>query len=63
MSLKMSHCAYDTHYHIVFSVKYRKLLLAENVVGAIVETVAADQAIAEPATLVLRHVLQPAHAV
>ena len=37
MSLKMNHCAYDTHYHIVFPVKYRKALLAENTAGAIVE--------------------------
>ena len=37
MPLKMNHCAYDTHYHIVFSVKYRKILLAEYIPRAIVE--------------------------
>lgn len=37
MALKMNHCAYDAHYHIVFPVKYRKLLLAANIPGAIVE--------------------------
>jgi putative transposase len=29
------HCAYDTHYHIVFPVKYRKGLLEEPVVRAL----------------------------
>ena len=28
---KMSHCAYDTHYHIVFPVKYRKALLSTEI--------------------------------
>lgn len=41
MSIKMSHCAYDAHYHIVFPVKYRKSLLAAYIAGAIVEI--ADQ--------------------
>ena len=41
MALKLSHFAYDTHYHIVFPVKYRKALLADNIAGAIVEI--ADQ--------------------
>lgn len=29
------HCAYQTHYHIVFPVKYRKALLSEPVVATI----------------------------
>jgi putative transposase len=29
------HCAYQTHYHIVFPVKYRKALLLENIVKEI----------------------------
>lgn len=38
MSLtKTHHNAYDTHYHIVFPVKYRKALLAERVTLAILE--------------------------
>ena len=41
MALKLSHCAYDAHYHIVFPVKYRKALLADNIAEAIVEI--ADQ--------------------
>ena len=28
---KGNHCAYDTHYHIVFPVKYRKALLTKEV--------------------------------
>ena len=28
---KSSHCAYQTHYHIVFPVKYRKALLSEEI--------------------------------
>ena len=35
---KGSHCAWQTHYHIVFPVKYRKALLSEEVVAVIVET-------------------------
>ena len=31
------HCAYDTHYHIVFPVKYRKALLVDRVVAALKE--------------------------
>jgi putative transposase len=31
------HCAYETHYHIVFPVKYRKALLQESIVQAIKE--------------------------
>ena len=31
------HCAYDTHYHIVFPVKYRKALLRPEVEGGIKE--------------------------
>ncbi len=31
------HCAYETHYHIVFPVKYRKALLKESVVRLIKE--------------------------
>lgn len=41
MALKLSHCAYDAHYHIVFPVKYRKALLVEHIAWAIVEI--ADQ--------------------
>ncbi len=33
----MSHCVYDTHYHIVFPVKYRKSLLVAGVPEAIAE--------------------------
>jgi len=32
---KASHCAYQTHYHIVFPVKYRKGLLHDEVVAEI----------------------------
>ena len=36
MSLvKSNHCVYDTHYHIVFPVKYRKALLAPLITKAI----------------------------
>lgn len=31
MTQKGWHCAYDTHYHIVFPVKYRKALLSDSV--------------------------------
>ncbi len=31
------HCVYDTHYHIVFPVKYRKALLSDRVVAALKE--------------------------
>jgi putative transposase len=31
MTHKGWHCAYDTHYHIVFPVKYRKALLAPDI--------------------------------
>ena len=31
------HCAYQTHYHIVFPVKYRKALLSEPIVSALQE--------------------------
>lgn len=34
---RSSHCAYDTHYHVVFPVKYRKPLLVEHVKNAILE--------------------------
>lgn len=34
---KASHCAYQTHYHLVFPVKYRKALLSESVEQAIKE--------------------------
>ena len=38
MTLKKGwHCAYDTHYHIVFPVKYRKALLSDVVVQEIKE--------------------------
>lgn len=32
---KSFHCAYDTHYHLVFPVKYRKALLAPEVAMAV----------------------------
>jgi putative transposase len=35
---KRSHCAYDTHYHLVFPVKYRKALLSAEVVASIKAT-------------------------
>jgi len=34
---KARHCAYQTHYHLVFPVKYRKALLSSEVEKAIVE--------------------------
>ncbi|MCX6735871.1 MAG: IS200/IS605 family transposase [Candidatus Parcubacteria bacterium] len=34
---RSNHCVYDTHYHIVFPVKYRKSLLSEEIKGAILE--------------------------
>jgi putative transposase len=37
MATKGYHCAYDTHYHIVFPVKYRKALLDNHLTEAIVE--------------------------
>jgi putative transposase len=38
---KMSHCAYDAHYHIVFPVKYRKALL-DNQVTKYLEHIAQE---------------------
>ncbi len=32
---KSNHCVYDTHYHLVFPVKYRKALLSQAVVRSI----------------------------
>ena len=37
MPHKGYHCAYDTHYHIVFPVKYRKALLSDHVTTEIKE--------------------------
>lgn len=37
MTKKGSHCAYDTHYHIVFPVKYRKALLSDDISACIKE--------------------------
>ena len=37
MTKKGWHCAYDTHYHIVFPVKYRKSLLSDSISNAIKE--------------------------
>ncbi len=31
MTLRGYHCVYDTHYHIVFPVKYRKALLSDGI--------------------------------
>ena|SRR3989338_1869907 len=33
--IRSNHCAYQTHYHIVFPVKYRKVLLREEIVQEI----------------------------
>ena len=38
---KASHCVYQTHYHLVFPVKYRKILLEEKVVKEIKRIAAA----------------------
>jgi putative transposase len=35
---KSNHCAYDTHYHLVFPVKYRKALLSAAVVATMRDT-------------------------
>ncbi len=35
--MKGWHCAYDTHHHVVFPVKYRKALLYPHVASAILE--------------------------
>ena len=35
--VKSNHRAYDTHYHIVFPVIYRKALLSKDIERAIVE--------------------------
>jgi putative transposase len=35
---KSSHCAWQIRYHIVFPVKYRKVLLDDNVERIIIET-------------------------
>ena len=37
MPEKGYHCAYDTHYHIVFPVKYRKALLSDRIANTIKE--------------------------
>ena len=37
MATKSNHCAYDTHYHIVFPVKYRKALVDKKIQLAILE--------------------------
>ena len=37
MTRKGYHCAYDTHYHIVFPIKYRKALLSDKVASHIKE--------------------------
>jgi putative transposase len=37
MTKKGNHCAYDTHYHVVFPVKYRKALLSDGHTKAIKE--------------------------
>ena len=36
--VKSNHCAYDTHYHIVFPVKYRRALLKTEIEATIVST-------------------------
>ena len=35
---RSNHCVYDTHYHLVFPVKYRKALLSQAVVGVLLST-------------------------
>jgi putative transposase len=35
---KSNHCAYDTHYHLVFPVKYRKALLDPAAVASVART-------------------------
>jgi putative transposase len=35
---KSNHCAYDTHYHLVFPIKYRKALLSAEVVVTMRDT-------------------------
>lgn len=35
--IRSNHCVYDTHYHIVFPVKYRKALLENHIREAILE--------------------------
>ena len=35
---KSNHCVYDTHYHLVFPVKYRKALLNKEAVASIAST-------------------------
>lgn len=35
---KSFHCVYDTHYHLVFPVKYRKALLSEEIVATMRNT-------------------------
>ena len=34
---RSNHCAYDTHYHLVFPVKYRKALLSTEIVATMRE--------------------------
>ena len=34
---KARHCAYQTHYHLVFPVKYRKALLSSDITETILE--------------------------
>ena len=34
---RSNHCAYDTHYHVVFPVKYRKALLGKHIASEILE--------------------------
>ena len=38
MTVRSNHCVYDTHYHLVFPVKYRKALLSQAVVASIART-------------------------
>ena len=35
--IRSNHCVYDTHYHVVFPVKYRKALLTDHIRNAILE--------------------------
>ena len=36
-AIHSNHCVYDTHYHIVFPIKYRKSLLTPNISQAILD--------------------------
>src|SRR5476651_2260824 len=41
--IRSNHCAYDTHYHLVFPVKYRKALLDQRAVSCLRSTLVQIQ--------------------